>query len=79
MKRMNLKESPVTEDLTFFAKHPEYDGYGAEMRGTYRLCQIEKVKGRMYISLEEAYNHIKKCEHCQETMRLKIEAKEHPR
>lgn len=78
MKKTSLKESPVSEDLAFYGRHPKYYGQGPLLRGTYRLCQLYKAKDRMYVSLQECYDHISCCEKCKKTMTLKIEMIKHP-
>ncbi len=44
-------------DLFFLAAHPEMMNLSSYLRGTFRTCQADNLRGRG-VELEEAYDHI---------------------
>lgn len=79
MKNKGKPVIPFSEaEEIFLREHPEFENVTHVLLGTYRTCQAEKLKGRMRVDLEEAYQHIfkKKCKRCQTNFKSLAEYQE---
>lgn len=79
-----VPNKPFWKERKEFAQaHPQLADHQPQVLGTYRTCRTDKVAGRKYVPLEEAYHHIFEsnsgngCKRCQRRLNSAIEHKGH--